>query len=56
MEKPGYSTHTVYVRGQLTDEDGARILREVSRVISEGSNRLSINLKDADRIGSRGAA
>lgn len=49
-------THTVYIRGQITDEDGARILDEVSRSVSEGNDRLSINLKEADRIGSRGAA
>lgn len=56
MENPAYSTHTVYVRGRITDEDGARILHEVSRIISEGSACLSINLKDAADIGSRGAA
>jgi phospholipid/cholesterol/gamma-HCH transport system permease protein len=56
MEKPISSTHTVYVRGRITDEDGARIMSEVSRIVSEGGDRLSINLKDADHIGSRGAA
>jgi len=56
MGNPISSTQTVYVRGRITDEDGARILHEVARIISEGSDHLSIDLTDAAAIGSRGAA
>jgi len=56
MDNPVPSKHRVYVRGRITDEDGARILQQVSRIISEGGGSLSIDLKDAAHIDSRGAA
>lgn len=50
------SSPTIAIAGRLSDEEGFRLLHQVSQLLAAGQRELSIDLKNLEKIDSRGGA